>query len=155
MSCANMLVKCKLTHIFYKGIIIVALKRVSIHQTLLFESSIPQQLEYIPTIMHTVHALSCFVVVWYWPISPISFRVTSLALGQSYDCPSASEVTLKVNISNESKTTDITTTKQSTTKKPVHVLWGILYVCMYSYWGFPAIWCIDQYGSGQTSLCIH
>ena len=26
---------------------------------------------------------------------PISFRVTSLALGQSYDCPSASEVTLK------------------------------------------------------------
>ena len=26
---------------------------------------------------------------------PISFRVTSLALGQSYDCPSAGEVTLK------------------------------------------------------------
>ena len=26
---------------------------------------------------------------------PISFRVTSLPLGQSYDCPSASEVTLK------------------------------------------------------------
>ena len=26
---------------------------------------------------------------------PISFSVTSLALGQSYDCPSASEVTLK------------------------------------------------------------
>ena len=25
----------------------------------------------------------------------MSFRVTSLALGQSYDCPSASEVTLK------------------------------------------------------------
>ena len=25
----------------------------------------------------------------------ISFRVTSLALGQSHDCPSASEVTLK------------------------------------------------------------
>ena len=28
-------------------------------------------------------------------ILPISFRVTSRALGQSYDCPSASEVTLK------------------------------------------------------------
>ena len=28
-------------------------------------------------------------------ILPIFFRVTSLALGQSYDCPSASEVTLK------------------------------------------------------------
>ena len=26
---------------------------------------------------------------------PTSFRVASLALGQSYDCPSASEVTLK------------------------------------------------------------
>ena len=26
---------------------------------------------------------------------PISFRFTSLALGQSYDCPSAHEVTLK------------------------------------------------------------
>ena len=26
---------------------------------------------------------------------PISFRITSLALGQSYDCPSANEVTLK------------------------------------------------------------
>ena len=27
---------------------------------------------------------------------PISFRVASLTLGQSYDCPGASEVTLKV-----------------------------------------------------------
>ena len=26
---------------------------------------------------------------------PISFMVTSLALGQLYDCPSASEVTMK------------------------------------------------------------
>ena len=32
---------------------------------------------------------------WMWLYLPISFRVTSLALGQSYDCPSASEVTLK------------------------------------------------------------
>ena len=38
---------------------------------------------------------SCFVVVWYHLILPISFRVTSLALGQSYDCPSACEVILK------------------------------------------------------------
>ena len=35
-----------------------------------------------------------FIVVWYWSILPISFSVASLALGQSYDCPSASEVTL-------------------------------------------------------------
>ena len=32
---------------------------------------------------------------------PISCRVTSLALGQSYDCPSASEVTLKDRNSQE------------------------------------------------------
>ena len=37
----------------------------------------------------------CFVVVKYWLILSISFRLTSLALGQSYDCPSVSEVTLK------------------------------------------------------------
>ena len=36
----------------------------------------------------------CFVV-WHWSVIPISFRVSSLALGQSYDCPSASETTLK------------------------------------------------------------
>ena len=35
---------------------------------------------------------------------PIFFRVTSLALGQSYDCPSVSEVALKY----ESKKTTIT-----------------------------------------------
>ena len=34
---------------------------------------------------------------WYIDVIylPISFRVASLSLGQSYDCPSASEVTLK------------------------------------------------------------
>ena len=42
----------------------------------------------------------CFVVViWIHGIHlPISFRVASLALGQSYDCPSASEVTLLVKL---------------------------------------------------------
>ena len=39
----------------------------------------------------------CFVVVISSVVSclPISFKVASLALGQSYDCPSAREVTLK------------------------------------------------------------
>ena len=41
----------------------------------------------------------CHYVISSWRIVvvylPISFRVTSLALGQSYDCPSISEVTLK------------------------------------------------------------
>ena len=36
-----------------------------------------------------------FIVVWYQSILPIFIRVTSLALEQSYDCPSASEATLK------------------------------------------------------------
>ena len=45
--------------------------------------------------IHMVDAWSCCVVADNWLILPISFRVTSLALGQSYDCPSASEVILK------------------------------------------------------------
>ena len=45
-------------------------------------------------IMHW-NPCSHFVVCCYLPNIPISFRVTSLALGQSYDCPSASEVTLQ------------------------------------------------------------
>ena len=42
---------------------------------------------------------SCVYIIickWFYVIIlPIYFRVASLALGQSYDCPSASEVTLK------------------------------------------------------------
>ena len=38
--------------------------------------------------------LLCVVGVGHWPLLPISFRVTSQALGQSYDCPSACEVIL-------------------------------------------------------------
>ena len=56
--------------------------------------------EYIPWNMGTI--LLSFVFggyiskLWIYLINlPISFRVASLALGQSYDCPSASEVTLK------------------------------------------------------------
>ena len=46
-------------------------------------------------VKHTGLTLLFLVVVWYFLILPTSFRVTSLAPGQSYDCPSASEVTLK------------------------------------------------------------
>ena len=42
--------------------------------------------------MCMVNALLCIVSIWWW--LPVSFRVTSLALGQSYDCQSASEATL-------------------------------------------------------------
>ena len=49
----------------------------------------------ISRIIHMVSSCLCLVVVEYWLILPISLRVTSLALGQSYDCPSACEVTLR------------------------------------------------------------
>ena len=45
--------------------------------------------------MHNVKSLLYFVVVYNPSILPIFFKVTSLALGQSWDCPSASETTLK------------------------------------------------------------
>ena len=45
--------------------------------------------------MLIVHVLLCLVADRDWLISPTSFRVTSLALGQSYDCPIANEVILK------------------------------------------------------------
>ena len=46
---------------------------------------------------HTSCILLCLVVKYkqILPIPSLSLRITSLALGQSYDCPSASEVTLK------------------------------------------------------------
>ena len=52
---------------------------------------------YSGTLLLHRHSLYVFYqFLWiYRPYFTISFRVTSLALGQSYDCPSASEVTLK------------------------------------------------------------
>ena len=60
-----------------------------------YTSSCYLKVQYIPKNIYTVYALLCFVVVQLWLIWPIHIRVASLALGQSYDCPSASEVTLK------------------------------------------------------------
>ena len=62
----------------------------------------PMEMIYTLRNMHII--VLCFVFVSYvinsrWNLviyEPTSFRVTSLALGQSYDCPSASEVTLEV-----------------------------------------------------------
>ena len=51
-------------------------------------------LQYIPRNMHTVFALLCFVEVIHWLIFATSIRLTSLALWQSNDCPSASKATL-------------------------------------------------------------
>ena len=46
-------------------------------------------------IMHTVYTLLCFFVSFIRLILPIFFRVTSLVLGTSHDCPCASEITVK------------------------------------------------------------
>ena len=54
-------------------------------------------LQCIPWIMFTVHILFCFVVIRCRQIFAISYRVTSLVLGQSiwlYDCPSVCRVYL-------------------------------------------------------------
>ena len=42
--------------------------------------------EYMERVMHMIWFLFCFMVVSLWLIFPISFRVTSLTLGQSYNC---------------------------------------------------------------------
>ena len=72
--------------------------------------------------------LVTYLYHWYWWISlidlPISFRVTSQALGQSYDCPSAYEGTLM----NINKT--VTKPQQNTTlrTKDIHIC------CKYHWW---------------------
>ena len=66
---------------------------------------------------------------WHKLILPVLFRVTSLPLGQSYDCPSASEVTRKdmdqwiTCILQQPD--NITKTKQRHTKWR-HILWDVL-----------------------------
>ena len=53
-----------------------------------------------------------------WFISHIFFRVASLALGQSYDCPSASDVTLRY----------MGKTEQKPTINVAHDSWDILWI---------------------------
>ena len=52
------------------------------------------QIQYIPRILHTICSLRCFVMVWYRSVLPISFGVTSLTLGQSYNSSSASDMSM-------------------------------------------------------------
>ena len=61
----------------------------------------------VTTINENIHCIDarfillCWILLWLWYRStlPISFKVTSLALGQSYDCPIASEQCLITNAS--------------------------------------------------------
>ena len=53
-----------------------------------------------------LNILTAYLYGFIFCILPISFRVAALALGQSYDCPSASEVTLKnIDKINHNQTT--------------------------------------------------
>ena len=56
----------------------------------------PMKYAHILVVVCLVLVMLCYsaslIFVMYFPIS---FRIASLALGQSYDCPSAREVTLK------------------------------------------------------------
>ena len=96
-------------------------------------------IQYIPWNMSMI--LFCFVLLWLYKSvdgviiidSLILFRVTSLALGQSYDCPSTSEVTLKLTDGNHSITKWITNQVKNS--------WDI---CMaYGYGAFVLVGCFN------------
>ena len=53
-------------------------------------------MQYILRIIHTICVLLCFVVVGRQTILPMSSRITSLALGQSYDYPVATKEPWKI-----------------------------------------------------------
>ena len=90
----------KLKYVFINMNGYIATKnRIYCHQK---TCSLKCTLQYI----YTWFTLSCFVVARYQPILPISFRLASLALGQSYDCPSASEASLKNMGTTSSATRD-------------------------------------------------
>ena len=89
----------------------------------------------------------CFwhILIWYCSILPIFIRVTSQALGQSYDCPNAGEVTLKDmgQICLHQTTTKCNKAKQN----HLYIPWNILkrfpiprlwYRCIGSSYGWPS-----------------
>ena len=54
-----------------------------------------EMLQWISNNMGVVCTFSCLVVFSLWSMLPISFRVITLALRQSYDCPTAREAITK------------------------------------------------------------
>ena len=76
--------------------------------------------------MNYIHGscLGAFVVVSFRSILPKFLRIPSLALGQSYDCPNASEVILRMWV--KSRCGYQTTTEQHCAND-VHVSQGLLY----------------------------
>ena len=88
-------------------------------------------IQYFPMIMHIIHALLCFGVFRCLPSLPIFVRLTSQALGQSYDCPSACEVNLMdiVKYITWIHYVMIIYPQQNQTQtNHVHISWDILYM---------------------------
>ena len=69
-----------------------------------------------------------FFLVMYWPIMPTSLMVTSLALGQSYDCPSASKVPWRIWVN---KSQDFTNHYKTRHNKTVCIFYGIFCMVMF------------------------
>ena len=89
--------------------------------------------QYIPRIINMVYVLLCFAVLWYWQIMTRSFRVSSLALGQSYDCPLGQSYDCpsarKVNVKDKGKINQqYKTTIKHTETQTVCVIVGMYYI---------------------------
>ena len=79
-------------------------------------------------VMKLCHCALSWFSGFIWLIWPISFRVSSLALGQSHDCPSASEVTLK----DMGHITQHQATTIHKNANCVHILRAILYISLHN-----------------------
>ena len=87
-------------------------------------------LRYIPRNMHTVTALLCFVLVIHWLIFPYPSGLLLWHCGNLTIAPVPAKQPwwIWINTSCEYIMNDcITTTKQSTDQKHVHISWDILY----------------------------
>ena len=96
-------------------------------------------LKYVSSVKSMIGCCCCWlvldqVVLWHWTCEKplhvihllIFFRITSLALGQSYDCPSASEVILN----NMGKTNSYQTTTKHNKAWTVYIILGMYYIIM-------------------------
>ena len=84
----------------------------------------------VPKWYHLYFELSCPLLCFFYDLVVvnfiISFRVTSVTMGESCNCPKANDATLKIWINYSHlpiRTDNITITKQ-TQQNSVHILWG-------------------------------
>ena len=82
------------THIKYWSQFPSLYKQNHIHVPVSLIDSLSRLIQYIPRNMHTVFCFAVLCCGYTLTDFPISIRLTSLALWQSNDCPSASKATL-------------------------------------------------------------